>query len=57
MAPENGGQNELPDQLFLGRCRPATGWPDAEFGTWQFSPSRIEFVEGWSALDYADDDA
>lgn len=27
------------------------GWPDAEYGTWQRSPSSVECVDGWIALD------
>lgn len=30
----------------------ADGFPDAEFGVWQASPSSTQLVEGWIALDY-----
>jgi hypothetical protein len=29
----------------------AAGYPDAEYGTWQKSPSACQCVEGWIALD------
>ncbi len=32
----------------------AAGWPDAEYGTWQASPSSTRCVDGWIAMRYDD---